>query len=51
MIVARRREGISAAQIAIEENIAEGTVRHVYQKWEKKWNCRDEAKVWKVAYL
>lgn len=35
MIVAKRREGISAAQIAIEENIAERTVCRVYQRWKK----------------
>ncbi|CEI97643.1 hypothetical protein RMCBS344292_11773 [Rhizopus microsporus] len=35
IIVARRCKGISAAQIAIEENISERTVRRVYQQWKK----------------
>jgi transposase len=34
-IVTRRCDGISAAQIAIEESISERTVRHVYQQWKK----------------
>ncbi|CEG82179.1 hypothetical protein RMATCC62417_16289 [Rhizopus microsporus] len=34
-IVTRRCDGISAAQIAIEENIPERTVRHVFQQWKK----------------
>ena len=34
-IVIRRCDGITAAQIAIEENISERTVRHVFQQWKE----------------
>ncbi|ORE01194.1 hypothetical protein BCV72DRAFT_322706 [Rhizopus microsporus var. microsporus] len=34
-IVTRRCDGISVAQIAIEENIPERTIRRVYQQWKK----------------
>ncbi|KAG1175097.1 hypothetical protein G6F70_001187 [Rhizopus microsporus] len=34
-IVIRRCDGITAAQIAIEENISERTVRRVYQQWRQ----------------
>ncbi|CEI93668.1 hypothetical protein RMCBS344292_07899 [Rhizopus microsporus] len=34
-IVTRRCDGVLTAQIAIEENIPERTVRHVFQQWKK----------------
>ncbi|KAG1178560.1 hypothetical protein G6F70_001568 [Rhizopus microsporus] len=34
-IVTRRCDGISAAQIVIEENIPERTVRHMFQQWKE----------------
>ena len=43
-IVTRRCDGISAAQIAIEENISERSVRRVYQQWKKNGTVETKPK-------
>ncbi|CEG65459.1 hypothetical protein RMATCC62417_02247 [Rhizopus microsporus] len=44
-IVTRRCDGVSTAQIAIEENIPERTVRHVFQQWKKNGTKRELGRV------
>ncbi|CAO3684282.1 unnamed protein product [Rhizopus microsporus] len=43
-IVARHCEGILAAQIVIEENIPERTIRRVYQQWKKNGTAETKSR-------
>ncbi|CEG76292.1 hypothetical protein RMATCC62417_11209 [Rhizopus microsporus] len=43
-IVTRRRDGVSKAQIAIDENISERSVRRVYQQWKKNGTVEIKSK-------